>query len=271
MNYLGLKHGLTALMAGLLLYAAPAWAKKTADDIPLAVAIQEKGRPSYKNLSENCELEGAQTAPRQVSFAITGMRECNGRQWLSGYYNGDRVYVETTEVFFRQEQLPALQAHDAEKVEDQARLASLYLQTAYLDRMIKEMERKAVLGVAVIEWRLIDESEYTKGTGFNFKVGNFGKKTIKYIWMDVQGLNPVRDPVHDGLGKRIKTVKGVGPIEPDTTGSYRFEYVWHTDLVEYFKVVGLRVQFMDGSIQKIAKPSNAQVSDELLEYLKSDG
>jgi hypothetical protein len=264
------KSVLPGLLASLVVLSAPAWGNKTPEDVPLALASQAKGKLYYQALSEDCDAGGVQYAPRKIMIALSGSRDCQGVQWLIGFYKGERVYLEASKVFYQHEKLAELQRYRAEQVEESARNTSLDIEELYLETLVKEMRSKAKLGVAVLDWGITDESEYTRGTGFHFKVGNFGKKTIKYIWMDVQGLNPVRDPVNDGLGKRTKTVKAVGPIEPDTTAKYSFDYVWHTDLVEYFKVVGLRVQFMDGSIKKIPRPDDAEVSDSLLESLQSD-
>lgn len=117
------------------------------------------------------------------------------------------------------------------------------------------------IGMPMFYWSIFDESEYTDGTSFEFIVYNNTKKAIKYIWVDIQGLDPVNELVLD-LGKYTKQVKAVGPIEPGEVGTYNFDYVWFTDIVHYFKVKTVKVQYMDNTIKTSTTSKKLEIPHE---------
>lgn len=84
-----------------------------------------------------------------------------------------------------------------------------------------------------------------------------------FIWFSVQGKNPVGDAVGG-----VRTVKAVGPIEPDAGGTYRFEYTWMTDLVETAVFKSIKVQYMDGSVKVIAHPDRVVMDDDVAKTFK---
>ena len=66
----------------------------------------------------------------------------------------------------------------------------------------------------------------------------------------------------------MRTVKAVGPIEPDAGGTYRFEYTWMTDLVETAVFKSIKVQYMDGSVKVIAHPDRVVMDDDVAKTFK---
>ena len=116
-------------------------------------------------------------------------------------------------------------------------------------------------GLVVISNSVFNESEYTDGKSFSFEVINLSKKKIKYITFNVIGYNAVDDKVID-RGKYLKSIKGVGPINYDEKAYYSFKYVWLTDLVEYTKVVNIKIEYMDGSSKIIDNPNSVTLSLE---------
>ena len=116
-------------------------------------------------------------------------------------------------------------------------------------------------GLVVISNSVFNESEYTDGKSFSFEVINLSKKKIKYITFNVIGYNAVDDKVID-RGKYLKSIKGVGPINYDDKAYYSFKYVWLTDLVEYTKVVNIKIEYMDGSSKIIDNPNSVTLSLE---------
>ena len=116
-------------------------------------------------------------------------------------------------------------------------------------------------GLVVISNSVFNESEYTDGKSFSFEVINLSKKKIKYITFNVIGYNAVDDKVID-RGKYLKSIKGVGPINYDDKAYYSFKYVWLTDLVEYTKVVNIKIEYMDGSSKIIINPNSVTLSLE---------
>lgn len=116
-------------------------------------------------------------------------------------------------------------------------------------------------GLAVIDYRAYDESEYTDGTGIRVKVLNLSKKTIKYISFNVTGINAVDDAVSS------KSRKGIGPIKPDETGSYEFEYAWFTDIIEYIRINSIIIQYMDGSKRTVTGINQLVLPESITDIL----
>jgi len=98
-------------------------------------------------------------------------------------------------------------------------------------------------------------SDYT--IGFDISLSNFGNKTIKYVFITVTSTNPV----HDKVG--TKTVKAVGPIKPDETGSYEFEDIIYSTTAKYLSIDNVKIQYMDGTIKLISKSDvqNIRIQD----------
>lgn len=124
-------------------------------------------------------------------------------------------------------------------------------------------------GLIVKKWKIIDESEYTDGTSVEIDFINPTKKTIKNIWTTFVGYNAVEDPVIDRMkGVKNITVKSIGPIKPDESGVYTYEYVWYTDIVETAKITNIKIQYMDGTFKTITAPDKVIMTDSLLKILE---
>ena len=125
-------------------------------------------------------------------------------------------------------------------------------------------------GIAILTASIYDMSEHTEGTGFKISYYNSTNKTIKYVTANYVGINAVKDPVKDHrIRSTVKTLKGIGPIEPDTFGSYSQEYAWMTDVVQSFKITSLKVQYMDGTTKTIKAPNKVWMNDKTWETLGS--
>ena len=119
-------------------------------------------------------------------------------------------------------------------------------------------------GLCVLNSFAYDVSENTHGTGFKVKVLNPTNKIIKYIWFTVTGLNPVGDRVFEFTKQSNSiTLKAIGPIEKNDFGTYEFEYVWFTDIVQKAIITNVKVQYMDGSIKIISNPNSVTLPSEL--------
>lgn len=125
------------------------------------------------------------------------------------------------------------------------------------DEAFARLRNMKKYGIAILKSRIYDVSEYTEGTGFEVTYYNPTKKTIKYITTNLVGYNAVGDPVKVKGGKTQATVKGIGPVEPDSSAGYSYEYTWFTDLVETYKIVSIKVQYMDGSSTTVNDPKKA--------------
>lgn len=102
-------------------------------------------------------------------------------------------------------------------------------------------------------------------TGASFKIFNPSKKTIKYIWFTVAGENAVEDLVKLPGGNYYTTLKGIGPIESYGFGSWEFEHVWFTDIIEYLRISHIKIQYMDGSVRTVKYHENMYIGEEALE------
>lgn len=116
-------------------------------------------------------------------------------------------------------------------------------------------------GLLINKKSIFDESEYTDGTGFSCTIENLSNKTIKYISFSLVGYNSVHDKILE-RGVFTKVVKGVGPIAKNEIGTYSFNYVWFTDLVESFDISSIKIQYMDGSVKVISNPNSITLSRE---------
>lgn len=103
-------------------------------------------------------------------------------------------------------------------------------------------------------------------TGASFRIFNPSKKTIKYIWFTVGGENAVEDLVKLSNGNYYTTLKGIGPIEPYGFGSWEFEYVWFTEIIEYLRINTIKIQYMDNSTRTIKYNENMYIGEEALDY-----
>jgi len=182
-----------------------------------------------------------------------------------GYYNEIRAKREL-------KRLEAARISDSIEnrriyIQDSLNKVLIHLQDsleALRQKKLGEYAKKCELkGLGVFECVAVDASEYTEGTGVDMTFYNPTKKVVKYVHATVVGMNPVDDPVIEG-GNTSHTLKCIGPIDPGESGTYSFEYVWFTDIVERVKLTSIKVQYMDGTEKIISKPSEVIMPKELI-------
>lgn len=147
---------------------------------------------------------------------------------------------------------------------EHAKAVSYVGRMSKLNDALNEIKSHAAKGISIPSWSVYDMSEYTDGTGVRFEFHNPTNKTIKYVNVAFVGYNAVDDRVGRVISKRC-----IGPIAPDETASYDFEYAWFTDVVEYAKMTSLSVQYKDGTTRTIAKPQSVVWSDDTQKALSS--
>jgi hypothetical protein len=159
-----------------------------------------------------------------------------------------------------------------EKLEAQRIADSLARQRMHLQDSLETIRQKKfgeyikkceLKGIGVFSFGAVDASEYTEGTGVEMTFYNPTKKIVKYVHATVVGYNAVNDPVIES-GKNSHTLKCIGPINPGEDGTYNFEYVWFTDIVETAKLTSIKVQYMDGTEKIISKPSEVIIPKALI-------
>lgn len=109
--------------------------------------------------------------------------------------------------------------------------------------------------------------DYSTATGFQFDILNLSKKTIKYVYLTVVGINAVGDVVTDRLQGRVISFRGIGPIESNERASYSKDIMWFTNVVHRARIDSLRVIYMDGASVSVRSPMKIVFSEAELDIL----
>ncbi len=136
----------------------------------------------------------------------------------------------------------------AEFREDMACALDIILTT--INTRNRELEKH---GIVIDYWDWGYESDYSYSTYCNVTISNTGNKTIKYIWFDFIAYDAVEERL-TSFGKRVEKVKGIGPIETGFSGTYNFDSVFHSRVVETMSIASITIQYMDGTKKTIADP-----------------
>lgn len=245
----------------LLLMSSDALAE---DEINFLLGKIESGAVAGTSVSDLCYTSGAKYLKADETIFITGKHSCSkysiNRTFLEFTWKGETYYLEEDKIFLTDEnkaKMATLSEADWIALRSNGKYVSLLWQKTKAEKLLAVIESMRSNGAIIADWGLTDESEYTKGTGLRFEVLNPTQRTIKYVWITVAVLNPVGDPAGPP-----RTVKLVGPIEPDTSGSYSFDYVWMSDMPSTAKIRAVKIQYMDGSIRNVAAPSKMIFSDD---------
>ncbi|MDE6649522.1 MAG: hypothetical protein K2K45_06305 [Muribaculaceae bacterium] len=203
-------------------------------------------------------------------FFIGDRIKVRGTDYYKGVLDGKAFYIPADKVYLPQESNLKLDSlmNSSQAVRDEffefAKALSYYTNYQKLEKSLNTIKGFSSKGISIPNWGVYDMSEYTDGTGIRFTFHNPTNKTIKYVNIGFVGYNAVDDRV----GKAM-TKKCIGPIEPDETASYDFEYAWFTDIVDYAKISSLSVQYMDGTTKVVSNPSSVVWSDEVHNGLNS--
>lgn len=208
-----------------------------------------------------------QYAPEDAMF-VAGTETVKGVRFYKMAYNGKAFYMKSDDVELSSENSSKLDSlyNSSDEVKNYFFHHALVLSDAiYLQKLnntITELESYKKYGLAIESWGVYDESEYTDGTGVNITFYNPTQQTIKYISFSLQGYNSVDDPYGRTITKRC-----IGPIEPDESASYKFEYTWFTDIVEYAKLRSITVTYKNGTKKTISNPQSIVFSNKLRKEL----
>lgn len=220
-----------------------------------------------KKYSFMCSIDNLTFINDNSYFFIGEKISCSGNNFYKIYYKGDKFYIKTESVFLKPEDKILLDTvNDSLKtiLENNAKFYSKSLYERDLSLLNKFYLKSSKQGLAILNYRVTDESEYTDGTGFEIDIFNSTKKTIKYITLTILGYNAVNDKVGTPIVKKC-----IGPIDPGERGKYVFDYVWLTDIVNSCKITNVKIQYMDNSFKTITIPKSAEIP-KTLKYLISD-
>lgn len=217
---------------------------------------------------------GQATLPHDQVIFIGHPLEINGEKFYRAALNKKAFFIRARDV--------SLVGDDAQSCLDSLGRASDAVKRKFFQRMLmlsdaprflaakelsEALDRFVKGGLGILEWGVYDESEYTDGTSVSVKFYNPTKSMIKYITLRFQGYNAVDDPVGT-----VETRKCIGPIEPDETASYAFEYVWFTDIVEYARLKSVVVQYKNGTSCRITDIGSVMAPydfDELVDKMNA--
>ena len=228
---------------------------------------------------EFCILTGGPTLSANRKVVVIGERECIPRfgsrssVHLELAVNGKTLFTDKTNLTIdsTQNELPRLTYETPQDYIDRGLKASKELREQELATVASAIRSLKKSGLAVLHAKITDTSEYTQGTDFSISVLNPTEKVIKYITITVIGINAVGDPVRDRLkGGPQLTVRAVGPIETGEPASYKWEYMWHTDIVESFRISEIRVEYMDKTTRVIKNWKSIVIDPALVALLEQE-
>lgn len=202
-------------------------------------------------------------------FFIGDQVTVRGTKYYKGVLDGKAFYIPVSRVSVQKEDVAKIDSllNSPQDVRDSffeyAKAVSTYMMYGQRKKALAILDGYASKGISIPSWGVYDMSEYTEGTGVRFTFHNPTKKTIKYINVSFAGYNPVDDRVGKVVSKKC-----IGPVAPDETATYDFEYVWFTDIVQYARITSLSVQYMDGTVKTVAKPSSVEWPDEVYDGLR---
>lgn len=226
--------------------------------------VSQTIQPGYSPL-------GHHTIPRGTYIFIGDKVTVRDEDYYKAVLHGKSFFIECSQVDIdKPASLDTLLAQPQDIRDaffDFSKIISRYRYYEERIQNLNEFKKLKQRGFVVVEARPYDMSEYTDGTGMTFSFLNTSNKTIKYITINFIGYNAVDDPV-PSRGKTLLTRKGVGPIEPFETGSYNFEYVWFTDIVDYSKVRSIVVQYTDGTSKTFTGEAVKAVPDNIINAIE---
>lgn len=187
-----------------------------------------------------------------------------GTDYYKGVLDGKAFYIPANKVYLSDDARLKVDSlvNSSQAVRDMyfefAKALSYYSHYQNLEKSINTVKGFSSKGISIPSWGVYDMSEYTDGTGIRFTFHNPTNKIIRYINIGFAGYNTVDDRVDKEISKRC-----IGPVEPDETASYNFEYARFTDVVEYAKITSLSVQYKDGTTKVVSNPSSVVWSDDI--------
>ncbi len=252
---------------------------KILTDTSMAIGIISEDYFGGKSVDSYCITGTDKYISKNSIVLISGIKNCK-RSYSSELtmfyefvYKKQTYFIQKEKIITNESyysQIERMSPGKADSFRNFAIDVSKLLYESNIKKGLKYLETCKSKGLAILEWSFYDESEYTDGTSVKIKVYNPTPKTIKYLWFTFIGFNPVGDKVTDYKRGTNITMKGVGPIKTEESGTYSYEYVWFTDLVETAKILSIKIQYMDGSFKTIANPKEIIISKDLYEAIFED-
>lgn len=188
----------------------------------------------------------------KVAYVVFGETEGDGKamsvEEAMAYYN---MFSESEKKDFKKRAI--LTGKVMKQIEDEQEASDV----------LDELESKEKYGVVLKDW-YPTEDYYTTGVYFN--IVNPSKKVIKYISFYVKGFNAVGDPVRASDGDYVRKLKGIGPVERYSEGSWSFDDVWLTDVVSTARITKIHIIYMDGTEKTVPYDKEMNLSKTGLHF-----
>lgn len=225
----------------------------------------------YQNLDPKKSYTSPDAYLSEKVIAIGDEIRVNGGEYFKACYNGKAFFIAKNKVRLLPDAI--LNLDTLKRCSPQIRdaffnhtlMASKLALIQTIEDNFARVNSYSKYGLAIAEWNVYDMSEYTDGTGVRFQFYNPTNSMIKYITIVFQGYNAVDDPV----GRPI-TKKCIGPIDPGDFATYKFDYAWLTDIVDYAKIKSITVQYKNGTTKTISNAKNIEFPEELNEWIESN-
>lgn len=258
--------------------------KYDASNTSPVLAIGMKNHPLISSNIPHSPCKGNKTSDLDSTtmFMILDQHECqrDGEEEPVIFYeallpNGTKAFIDSSDVYANDKDIDRLIEMSDDDLKELLKNSKKFLprlREGNKDRKYEStfQDRIKMHGLALLKNSIFDVSDYTDGTGYEVAVANMSKsKTIKYVTFALVGYNSVGDPVKSRKGNVI-TLKGIGPIEPDGVGSYNWDYVWFTDVVQSHKLKSITVQYMDGSKKVFSDMKAISVPREIATKILTD-
>lgn len=244
--------------------------KKVIGDSTFVLGIITDDSFAGNSISEYCSASADKWLTKGSVVFVSGAKRCTKsysseiNDFYEIIYNTKTYYIEKEKVLIENytfDDINNLSSETSAKFRDYSNVMSKYIYENDINEALKSLKNCKAAGLAIYDWSYYDESEYTEGTSAKITVYNPTNKTIKYLWFSFVGYNPVGDRVIDKRSRTsVVTKKAVGPIAKGETGTYSFEYVWFTDIVETAKIASIKVIYMDGTEKIIKNPKAITLS-----------
>lgn len=246
------------------------------DSLPCSAVVGYTKNHSYisqKIEPGNFPLGYGHSLPEDEFILIADKMNVRGTDYYKATKDGKAFFIKCADVRLEKPELLDLLMEQDQPIKDEIFEFNKQLSRHwYLENRLsvyREFEKYMKRGLIVLDANVYDESEYTYGTGFDIEVMNTSNQTIKYMTISFIGYNAVDDPVKQG-GSTVMTRKCIGPIEPNHSGAYEFEYVWLTDIVEYFKIRSIKVDYKNGTSKTFSGEAANPIPEYILEELQNN-
>lgn len=147
-------------------------------------------------------------------------------------------------------------AVEYDKVQTEKYINRLKAAIDYYDKEVayKKKNQIFITGIGYV----FDSNEYSHRFGMRFDIYNCFSKTIKYVEFTLTNYNAVGDVQRDDLGRSSRTVKGIGPIEPEDGGRYSWDDIFwdDRDVISKTRLTSVKFIFKDGTTRVFSGYAN---------------